>query len=180
MSRRNRPHRHEHQRNDRIEKTCQHSAMKHPKQNKRAPPTHSSALAVPSYHRILVKHGLIEKTLSIPDAYKVFLKVGADPEATETPSQDRIRRQNETRSRFVSGHSDGSAISELQSPAWSCLAEPSLWPDTKRERVSFCRRILSCDGVSVASGSAPTFKNTLYASGMDRVFSIRPCLTKMR
>ncbi len=54
--------------------------MKHPKQNKRAPPTHPSALAVPSYHRILVKHGLIEKTLSIPDAYEVFLKVGADPE----------------------------------------------------------------------------------------------------
>jgi len=37
-------------------------------------------LGLPSYHRILVKHGLIEKTLSIPDAYKVFLKVGADPE----------------------------------------------------------------------------------------------------
>jgi hypothetical protein len=55
--------------------------MKHPKQSKRAPPTHTaSALAVPSYHRILVKHGLIEKTLPIPDAYKVFLKVGADPE----------------------------------------------------------------------------------------------------
>jgi hypothetical protein len=54
--------------------------MKHPKQSKRAPPTHSSALAVPSYHRILVKHGLIEKTLSIPDAYAVFLKVDADPE----------------------------------------------------------------------------------------------------
>jgi hypothetical protein len=55
--------------------------MKHPKQSKRALPTHTaSALAVPSYHRILVKHGLIEKTLSIPDAYKVFLKVGADPE----------------------------------------------------------------------------------------------------
>jgi hypothetical protein len=54
--------------------------MKHPRQSKRAPPTHPSALAVPSYHRILVKHGLIEKTLSIPDAYKVFLKVGADPE----------------------------------------------------------------------------------------------------
>ena len=68
------------QRNDRIEKTCQHSAMKHPKHSKRAPPTHPSALAVPSYHRILVKHGLIEKTLSIPDAYEVFLKVGADPE----------------------------------------------------------------------------------------------------
>jgi hypothetical protein len=54
--------------------------MKHPRENKRPPPTPSSALAVPSYHRILVKHGLIEKTLSIPDAYKVFLKVGADPE----------------------------------------------------------------------------------------------------
>ncbi len=54
--------------------------MKHPKQNKRVPPTHPSASLVPSYHRILVKHGLIEKTLPIPDAYKVFLKVGADPE----------------------------------------------------------------------------------------------------
>jgi hypothetical protein len=63
-----------------LRKTCQHGAMKHPKHIKRAPPTHSSALAVPSYHRILVKHGLIEKTLSIPDAYKVFLKVGADSE----------------------------------------------------------------------------------------------------
>jgi hypothetical protein len=54
--------------------------MKYPKQYKRAPPTHPSALAVPSYHRILVKHGLIEKSLSIPDAYEVFLKVGGDPE----------------------------------------------------------------------------------------------------
>jgi hypothetical protein len=54
--------------------------MKHPKQSRPAPPTHQPALAVPSYHRILVKHGLIEKTLSIPDAYKVFLQVGADPE----------------------------------------------------------------------------------------------------
>ncbi len=54
--------------------------MKHPKQSKRAPQTHPSALAVPSYHRILVKHGLIEKTLSISDAYEVFLKVGADSE----------------------------------------------------------------------------------------------------
>ena len=70
----------ERQRNDRIEKTCQHSAMKHQKQNKRAPQAHPSALAVPSYHRILVKHGLIEKTLSIPDSYEVFLNVGADPE----------------------------------------------------------------------------------------------------
>ncbi len=69
-----------HQRNDRIEKTCQHGAMKHPKQNKWTPQTHPSALAVPSYHRILVKHGLIERTLSIPDAYEVFLKVGANPE----------------------------------------------------------------------------------------------------
>ncbi len=71
---------HERQRNDRIEKTCQHSAMKAPKHSKGAPPTHLSALAVPSYHRILAKHGLIEKTLPIPDAYEVFLKVGADPE----------------------------------------------------------------------------------------------------
>jgi hypothetical protein len=54
--------------------------MEHPKQNRRAPQAHPSPLTVPSYHRILVKHGLIEKTLSIPDAYKVFLKVGADPE----------------------------------------------------------------------------------------------------
>ena len=71
---------HELQRNDRIEKTCQHSAVKHPRQRERTPPTHPSELAVPSYHRILVKHGLIEKTLPIPEAYKVFLKVGADPE----------------------------------------------------------------------------------------------------
>jgi hypothetical protein len=70
----------ERQRNDGIEKTCQHSAMKHPKQYKGAPQPHPSALAVPSYHRILVKHGLIEKTLPIPDAYEVFLKVGLDPE----------------------------------------------------------------------------------------------------
>ncbi len=54
--------------------------MKHPKQNRRAPQVHPSALAVPSYHRILVKHGLIEKTLPISDAYEVFLKVSADPE----------------------------------------------------------------------------------------------------
>jgi len=51
--------------------------MKHPKES-RARLAHPSALAVPSYHRILVKHGLIEKTLSIADAYGVFLKVGAD------------------------------------------------------------------------------------------------------
>ena len=55
--------------------------MKHRKQNKPAPQTHPSASAVPSYHRILVKHGLIEKTLSISDAYEVFLKVGAVDEA---------------------------------------------------------------------------------------------------
>jgi hypothetical protein len=61
--------------------------MKHPKQNRRAPPTHPRALAVPSYYRILVKHGLIEKSLSIPDAYKVFLKVGADPEV------EKLRRK---------------------------------------------------------------------------------------
>jgi hypothetical protein len=63
-----------------LRKPVSIGAMKHPKQNKRAPQTHRPALAVPSYHRILVKHGLIEKSLPIPDAYKVFLKVGADPE----------------------------------------------------------------------------------------------------
>jgi len=61
--------------------------MKHRKQSKRPPPTHRPALAVPSYHRILVKHGLIEKTLPIPDAYEMFLKVGADPEV------QKLRRQ---------------------------------------------------------------------------------------
>jgi len=72
-----------------AEKTCQHSAMKHPRQHKRAPQTQPSALAVPSYHRILVKHGLIEKTLPIPEAYEVFLRVGADPEV------EKLRRNLE-------------------------------------------------------------------------------------
>ncbi|MHB8500740.1 MAG: hypothetical protein ACYDHE_07335 [Candidatus Acidiferrales bacterium] len=63
-----------------LRKRVSISAMKHPKQSKRSPQTNSSALAVPSYYRILVKYGLIEKNLSLPDAYKVFLKAGADPE----------------------------------------------------------------------------------------------------
>jgi hypothetical protein len=66
--------------------------MKHPRHNRRAPQAHPSALAVPSYHRILVKHGLIEKTLSIPDAYEVFLKVGADPEVQKLRS--KVERGN--------------------------------------------------------------------------------------
>jgi hypothetical protein len=65
--------------------------MKHPRQNRRAPHTHPtarpSAPAVPSYHRILVKHGLIDENLPIPDAYEVFLKVGADPEV------EKLRRK---------------------------------------------------------------------------------------
>jgi hypothetical protein len=62
--------------------------MKYRKQNKPAPQTHPSAfLEVPSYHRILVKHDLIEKTLSIPDAYKVFLRVGADLEVQKLRSK---------------------------------------------------------------------------------------------
>src|SRR6202171_6281190 len=72
-----------------LKKPVNIGAMKHAKQSKRAPQTHPSALAVPSYHRILVKHGLIEKTLSIPDAYEVFLKVGADPEV------EKLRRKVE-------------------------------------------------------------------------------------
>ncbi len=86
--------RHKRQRNDRGEKTCQHSAMKHPKHDKPAPHTHRPALAVPSYHRILVKHGLIEKTLPIPDAYEMFLKVGADPEV------QKLRRKVERGSKI--------------------------------------------------------------------------------
>ena len=54
--------------------------MKHPKHHKLAQQSPPLTLAAPSYHRILVKHGLITKTLPIPDAYKMFLKVGADPE----------------------------------------------------------------------------------------------------
>ena len=65
--------------------------MKHRGRHKRAPqphpPVHSSTSAVPSYHRILVKHGLIEETLPIPEAYKVFLKVGADPQV------EKLRRK---------------------------------------------------------------------------------------
>jgi len=65
-------------------------------------------LAVPSYHRILVKHGLIEKTLSLPDAYSVFLIVGADPEV------QKLRRKVERGNKMkhvpaLYCHSDGSA-----------------------------------------------------------------------
>ena len=53
--------------------------MEYRTQYRPARQTHPPASA-PSYHRILVKHGLIEKTLSISEAYEVFLKVGADSE----------------------------------------------------------------------------------------------------
>src|SRR5216110_3003276 len=42
-----------------------------------------------------------------------------------------------------------------QAPAWSCLAEPSLWQGARRERVSFCCRVLPCDGVSLLPGQRP-------------------------
>src|SRR5437660_11237663 len=61
--------------------------MKHRRENRRAPQTHPSASAVPSYHRILVRYGLIEKNLSISDAYGVFLKVSADPEVEKLRSK---------------------------------------------------------------------------------------------
>ena len=48
-----------------------------------------------------------------------------------------------------------SAVSELQAPAWSCLAEPSLWPTTKRERVSSCGPVLLCDVVSLLLDQRP-------------------------
>jgi len=54
--------------------------MKYRTQYRPARQTHAPASAAPSYHRILVKHGLIKKTLSIADAYEVFLRAGADPE----------------------------------------------------------------------------------------------------
>ena len=63
--------------------------MKHQRESRRATQTHPPTLAVPSYHRILVKHGLIEKNLSISDAYEVFLRVGADPEV------EKLRRKVE-------------------------------------------------------------------------------------
>src|SRR5712692_8206474 len=48
-----------------------------------------------------------------------------------------------------------SAISELQAPAWSWVAEPSLWPDAKPERASFYSRVPPCDGVSVLLDQRP-------------------------
>jgi hypothetical protein len=54
--------------------------MKHAKHHKLAQQNPPATLAAPAYHRILVKHGLIAKTLPVPDAYKMFLMVGADPE----------------------------------------------------------------------------------------------------
>src|SRR5438094_6526652 len=63
--------------------------MKYRTQFRPARQTHPPASAAPSYHRILVKHGLIEKTLPIPEAYEVFLRVGADPEA------EKLRRNLE-------------------------------------------------------------------------------------
>jgi len=54
------------------------------------------------------------------------------------------------------------AISEIQAPASSCLAEPSLWPDTKRERVAFCCRVLPCDVVSVLLGQRPLQKHFVH------------------
>src|ERR1700722_7643403 len=51
-----------------------------------------------------------------------------------------------------------SAISEIQAPASSWLVGPSRWPDTKRERVSSCCRVLPCDEVSVLLGQRPLSK----------------------
>ena len=40
----------------------------------------------PAFKRVLVKHGLIEQSLAIPDAFEVFLHVGADKEVTKLRS----------------------------------------------------------------------------------------------
>src|SRR5712692_5338825 len=61
-------------------------------------------------------------------------------------------------------------ISKLQVPAWSSLAEPSLWPDTKRERVSFGCRALPCDGVSVLLGQRPLSKTRHTHQGWTESF----------
>ena len=82
------------------------------RQSKRPSPTQGAVSTHKRFvyrnHLILVKHGLIEKTLSIPDAYKVFLKAGSDPEVQKL--RRTVERGNKMkRSRFVSSHSDGSA-----------------------------------------------------------------------
>ena len=63
-----------------------------------------------------------------------------------------------------------STISGLQAPALSCLAEPSLWQDTKRERVSFCCRVLPCDEVSVLLGQRPLSKTLRTHRGWTESF----------
>jgi len=73
-----------------------------------------------------------------------------------------------------------SAISELQAPAWSCLAEPSRWPDIERERVFILLPCVHLRRSFSTSGSAPTFKKHLIRIGMDRVFFNQAMLTRMR
>src|SRR6266481_2418605 len=118
-----------HQRNDRTDKTCQHSAMKHSRQTRRAPQTHPSASAVPSYHRILVKHDLIEKTLSISDAYEVFLKVSADPEV------EKLRRKVELGNRMK------------HVPALHLATAMALQSMTRQELEALKLRIESCQNI---------------------------------
>ena len=64
-----------------------------------------------------------------------------------------------------------SAISELEAPAWSCPAEPSLWPDIKRERVSFCGRVVPCDGASVPPGQRQLSKTFHTHRGSTALFN---------
>src|SRR6267143_5067665 len=72
-----------------------------------------------------------------------------DRQETLTVSDTKALAHNSSSLRLASFQS---AISELQVPAWSCLAAPSQWPDARRERVSFCCRVLPCDGVSLLLG----------------------------
>src|SRR6266481_2524564 len=65
----------------------------------------------------------------------------------------------------------------------SSLVMPCRAIAVARYKAGTCFILLPCATLRrsfCTSGSAPTFKNTSYASGMDRVFSIRPCLTRMR
>src|SRR5713226_192637 len=65
----------------------------------------------------------------------------------------------------------------------SCLVMPCRAIAVARYKAGTCLILLPRSTLRRSfstSGSAPTRKNTLYASGMDSVFSIRPCLTRMR
>src|SRR6266852_5120586 len=81
-----------------------------------------------------------------------------------------------------SAHARFSSIRNFSASS-SCLVMPCRAIAVARYKAGTCLILLPRSTLRrsfCTSGSAPTFKNTSYASGMDRVFSIRPCLTRMR